>query len=221
MYCILFTSNIPHLCTYCNNEKDYRLIADGSTDGCSVSVKDTQIATYKYQQRYLNCKQKAFSDIPCYSDNDCSGYSCDLFSLICLVPSRIQELIFVQCVVESMDGSQIVYLKQSLGISNITDISTLANYTFNILQGNNSDCVASKNWSFTVFSYFNLEHGLNLQVRSKQQNLILDARCIQAYPCPTMFCEDKSCLLSDNACVNWCKNKGLVWISYPSSERYS
>jgi hypothetical protein len=62
--------------------------------------------------------------------------------------------------------------------------------------------------------------GLNLQVRSKFQHLVVDSRCIQSYECPDILCEDKSCELPDNACVNWCKIKGLVWISSPSAQRY-
>jgi hypothetical protein len=71
-------------------------------------------------------------------------YSCDLFAHTCMVPWEYQELAFVQCVVSKMDANQIFSLKQSLGVMNITDIPTLANYTYSALESNNSDCVGSK-----------------------------------------------------------------------------
>jgi hypothetical protein len=61
-----------------------------------------------------------------------------------MVPWELQELAFVQCVVRNMDRSQLLYLKENLGITNTSDTSTLSAMTYAYLRSNNTDCTGCK-----------------------------------------------------------------------------
>jgi hypothetical protein len=66
------------------------------------------------------------SNYSCYEDADCiEGFTCNMWNNNCNVPLYIQERLFIQCLLDVMDKSQQLYVKQYFGVTLFSVTSNL------------------------------------------------------------------------------------------------
>jgi len=167
---------------------------------CSVDNNANNMLKQKAQKQFLMCKQQAFpfADKTCLADSDCLywynnvTYPCSMRTRKCLVPYRVMERSFVDCLDDYLTEAQEEYIMEVYGFSSQnTDADDL--FLQHWMDGVTvTECVAP------VGSSPSLEH------RRKILNVPLDYDCAIAFSCDSYECEDQSCQYPDMTCQYTC-----------------
>ncbi|PRP87739.1 hypothetical protein PROFUN_02439 [Planoprotostelium fungivorum] len=143
---------------------------------------------------YRSCKDEYFSReaLSCVSDADCTTWNnkCDVQRRTCVVDRERQGREFIACLLSSMNTLQKTDLATSWGLI-YTDENSMIDRYYNLTLS--MDC---RPIPFT-------------EPEAKYSLTVINAVCAGNYNCPSLSCEDSSCLIEENVCLNWCFDK--VW----------